>query len=134
MKVIIAGSRSINDQGYLNDIYKAVILSDFILTEVVSGMAAGVDMLGELYAVENNIPVARFPADWKNIDVPGAIIKQNMYGKYNAVAGHMRNKEMAEYADALIAVWDGKSKGTKNMLTIMKKMKKPVFLYNISTQ
>jgi len=36
--------------------------------------------------------------------------------KYGNAAGPIRNKQMAEYADALVAVWDGKSRGTKNMI------------------
>jgi len=71
------------------------------ITEVVSGGAKGVDRLGELWAQKRNIPITRFPAEW------------NKYGKR---AGYIRNKEMALYADALLAIWDGESKGTKHMI------------------
>ena len=37
------------------------------------------------------------------------------------IAGYLRNKQMAEYADALIAFWDGESKGTKHMIDLAKK-------------
>ena len=42
-----------------------------------------------------------FPADWD---------------KYGKRAGYLRNVQMAEYADALLAFWDGESRGTKNMI------------------
>ena len=129
MKVIVAGSRTVTDQGY---IIEAVEASGFDITEVVSGTAKGVDQMGELYAYEQGIKTSRFPAAWKNISVPGAVVKSNRYGKYNAVAGHQRNAKMGDYADALIAVWDGKSKGTLNMVNYMEKLGKEVFIYNIS--
>lgn len=47
------------------------------------------------------IPVIHFPANWD---------------KHGKSAGHIRNAEMAKYADALVAFWDGKSKGTKGMI------------------
>ncbi|MEA1980842.1 MAG: hypothetical protein U9N54_07710, partial [candidate division Zixibacteria bacterium] len=66
----------------------------------------GVDKLGEEYAEQNYIPLLKFPANW------------NKYGKR---AGYVRNEEMANNADALIAIWDGKSKGTNHMINIAKK-------------
>lgn len=99
MKVIIAGSRSITDS---DSVAIAVILSQFSpITEVVCGMADGVDLLGKRRAEEKGIPVAEFPADWK---------------RHGRRAGILRNQQMAEYADALIAVWDGESRGTAHMI------------------
>ena len=100
MKVIIAGSRGIYDY---NTILEAIKKSNFNISEVVSGKAIGVDQLGERYANENNISLKLFPANWTE------------HGKR---AGYLRNEEMAEYADALIAVWDGASRGTKHMIDI----------------
>lgn len=126
MKIIIAGSRGVTE---FRRIEEAVAMSEFEIDEVVSGTARGVDQLGEKYAASRRIPVKQFPADWKNIDVPGAVIKENRYGKYNAAAGHQRNAQMGEYVDALIAIWDGKSRGTLNMIEFMKVRDKPVFIY-----
>lgn len=98
MKVIIAGSRSVTDY---NTVVHAIGLLDINIDEILSGGATGVDMLGERYAKYYNIPIKRFEADWKT------------YGKS---AGARRNEEMAKKADALIAVWDGESKGTKDMI------------------
>lgn len=102
MKTIIAGSRGITDY-YV--VLAAILESNFEITEVVSGTARGVDSLGETYAVRNKLPIAKFPADW------------DRFGKR---AGFLRNADMALYADALIAVWDGKSKGTKHMIDCAK--------------
>lgn len=116
MKVIIAGSRSILDS---ETILVAAAMSNFRIDEVVSGGASGVDKLGEDFAVENDIVLKRFPADWV---------------KYGKGAGYRRNAEMAEYADALIAVWDGKSKGTLHMINCMKGLNKPVFVYTLGNK
>jgi hypothetical protein len=98
MKVIIAGSRTITDFALVENAIKE---SGFEITEVVSGGCAGPDQLGERWAAINNIPVKVFPADWET------------YGK---AAGPMRNERMAAYGEALIVCWDGKSKGTANMV------------------
>jgi len=100
VKVIIAGSRDIND---LSLVEEAVEEATFPVTEIVSGTARGVDRLGEQYGLDNDIAVKKFPADWN---------------KHGRSAGHIRNAEMAQYADGLIAIWDGKSRGTKSMIDI----------------
>lgn len=98
MKTIIAGSRTIRDYSV---VVNAIGESGFEITEVVSGCAMGVDAIGERWAFLNKIPVKKLPADWKQ------------YGKK---AGIIRNMLMADYAEALIAVWFNKSKGTKHMI------------------
>lgn len=102
MKTIIAGSRGISDIKYIR---QAVEESGFQITKVVSGRARGVDRLGERYADEIGAPKKYFPAAWTT------------YGKK---AGHLRNVEMADYADALIAIWDGESSGTEDMIQLAK--------------
>lgn len=64
----------------------------------------GADLLGKKWAILNGVPIKNFPADWD---------------KYGKAAGPIRNAQMAEYADYLIAFWDGKSRGTKNMIETM---------------
>lgn len=108
MKVIIAGTRDFNNYTKLKEELDAYRKSANI-TEIVSGGCRGTDLLGEKYAKENNIPIKRFPANWE------------VYGKK---AGPIRNEEMAEYADCLIAFWDSKSRGTKNMIETMRKKRK----------
>jgi hypothetical protein len=102
MKVIIAGSRSITSYDKL---VKTIEQSGFDITEIVSGGARGVDTLGEHYAHNNNIPLTIIKAEWD---------------KYGRSAGYKRNVQMADYADALIALWDGESRGTRHMITIAK--------------
>lgn len=106
MKVIVAGSRSITDEKLVHK-FIDMINEKIEITEIVSGGASGVDKLGEEWARKNNIPCTIFPADWEQ------------YGKS---AGPIRNREMAEYADALIAIWDYKSRGTLNMITTARKL------------
>jgi hypothetical protein len=113
MKVIIAGSRyGISYETVARFIQLCPI--HLSISEVVSGCANGVDSHGERWAQENQIPVKRFPADWHN------------NGKQ---AGFIRNLEMARYADGLIAIWDGQSKGTKHMIEIAKKKGLVVYVY-----
>ena len=112
MKVIIAGSRTITDYALIKE---AIIMSQFLITEVVSGGATGVDSLGEEWANQINIPIKKFPADW------------NKFGKS---AGYRRNVEMANYADALIAITNG-SVGTSHMINIAKNKNLKVFVYTI---
>jgi len=105
MKVIIAGGR---DFPYYD---RLVAFCDRILEltkadiEIVSGLAAGADTMGERYAISKGYKIAKFAADWE---------------KYGRAAGYKRNKQMAEYADCLIAFWDSKSKGTKHMIDLAK--------------
>jgi len=132
MKCIIAGDRNIVNKAILE---KAIKKSGFTITEVVSGGARGADTLGEEWAKENGIPVKEFPADWNNLAVKGAVIKTNAWGKqYNAAAGTFRNKQMADYADALIAIQtNGKTPGTQNMIKLAKENELEVFVYERET-
>jgi hypothetical protein len=98
MKTIIAGSREITSYDIVKE---AILYSGIIITEVICGDARGVDKLGEQFANEIGIKVVHFVPEWD---------------KYGKSAGMIRNKKMAEYGEALIAVWDGKSKGTKQMI------------------
>jgi len=118
-KVIIAGSRTIPFETTID--YLCEVRHLIGITEVVSGYAKGVDTHGEWYANRHNIPIKRFPANWDE------------HGKS---AGMIRNQEMADYADALICIWDGASKGTKGMIDIAKRKKMPIFLLetNVKSQ
>lgn len=105
MKVIIAGGRDFDDYDTLSKVCD-YMLQNQSEVEIVSGAANGADNLGEQYAHERGYQNKAFPADW------------NTYGK--AAAGPIRNEQMAQYADALIAFWDGQSRGTKNMISLAK--------------
>ena len=111
MRTIIAGSRSIIDLKY---IVAAVKESTFDISVIIEGEANGVDVLVWRYGMINNIPVEPFLAKW------------NEFGKS---AGYKRNVEMANNAEALILVWDGKSKGSKHMLDVAKTKGLKTFVY-----
>lgn len=111
MKVAIIGSRSINEYQWL---LNAVEESGFRITEVVSGGAVGIDSLAERFAKESDLPFKLFPPD---------------YEKHGKAAPHVRNSEIAKYCDAMIAVWDGNSAGSKSMMSKVTSLAKPVFVY-----
>jgi len=105
MKVIIAGGRDFKDYNRLKEVCNKILINQNNI-EIVSGTAGGADTLGERYAQDKGYEVKKFPAKWDE------------YGKK---AGYLRNQEMGDYADGLIAFWDGKSKGTKHMIDIANK-------------
>ena len=105
MVIIVAGSRTFKDYKLLSDTLDNIEN----ITEIVSGCAKGADLLGEQYALERHIPIKKFPAQW------------DIYGKQ---AGFIRNMEMCDYADYLIAFWDGKSRGTNQMINYMRRIGK----------
>ena len=98
MKVIIAGSRTIEDKEALEH---AINASGWDIEQVVSGTCRGVDVMGEEWGKENGVDVRQFPADWLT---------------HGRIAGELRNRDMAHYADGLILLWDGKSPGASCML------------------
>jgi len=117
MKVIIAGSRDVNDPRLLE---QAIADSGFVITKVVSGGCRGVDRLGEQWAISHGVPVQPFPAAWSNVDAEGAVVRYRRDGSaYNVLAGFWRNQEMADYADGLIAIRRHGSTGTTDMVQRM---------------
>lgn len=110
MKIIVAGTRTIRN-AYL--VFSAIENSGWRnrITEVVSGASEedvkrgklNVDVLGAIWAVANRIPVKFFE------------VTDEEWEKIGKSAGPIRNGHMARYADALILVWDGESRGSKSM-------------------
>ena len=105
-KVIIAGSRGFSNYKLLREQCNKFLREKRKTSNViiVSGHARGADTLGEKYAQDEGFALEIYPAQWKKL------------GKQ---AGYRRNEQMAEVADALIAFWDGSSRGTKHMIDIM---------------
>lgn len=109
MKVAIIGSRTI----FIENI------KDYIpqgTTEIVSGGAKGVDSCAKLFAEENNLKYTEFLPEYK---------------KYGRAAPIIRNYKIVEYADTIIALWDGTSKGTKSVIDYCNKAGKKVQIYNV---
>ena len=92
MKVLICGSRNINDPKVVSE---AVEQSGMNATEIISGGARGVDTLARYYAQSNGIEFTEYLAEW------------DRFGKK---AGYLRNIVMVNDADAVIAIWDGDSR------------------------
>lgn len=111
MKVLICGSRNITDPALVS---QAVSQSGITPTHIISGGARGVDRLAGEYAVSQGIGFTEYPADWD---------------KYGKRAGFIRNYAMVGAADAVIAVWDGTSPGTKHSIEFARSCGKRVFVY-----
>jgi YspA, cpYpsA-related SLOG family len=122
-RVIVAGSREITDYRYVDHAMRAAA-ARFAwgrIARIVSGGARGVDRLGERWARENGVTVKAFPvtaAEWNAMP---------------RTAGHARNGRMAEYATHLVAVWDGRSGGTRNMIDQARKRGLGTLVANLAT-
>lgn len=119
-KVIIAGSRGFSNYKLLREQCNKYLREKRKTSNIiiVSGHARGADTLGERYAQDEGFALEVYPAQWKKL------------GKQ---AGYRRNEQMAEVADALIAFWDGESKGTKHMIDIMNNKGLPTKVVNYDT-
>ncbi len=104
MKLLIIGSRKIEKFDFSKNIPQSVSL-------IISGGAKGVDTLAEKYADENNIP--------KKIVLP-------QYEKYGRAAPLRRNEYMVDMCDCVLAIWDGKSKGSEYAIKYAKKHNKQI--------
>ena len=111
MKIAIIGSRTFNDYELVCKTIKELKLET--MTYMVSGGAKGADSLGEQYAKEHNIPCKIFKPDW------------NTYGKS---AGFVRNKDIINACDIVVAFWDGKTKGTEHSIMLAKRSNKIVHI------
>ena len=114
-KLIVAGGRKFNDYDLASRAIMELANVDYKDREVsiVSGMATGADALGVRFAKEHGVHLHEFPAYWD---------------KYGKRAGFMRNSDMGNFADGLLAFWDGKSPGSKHMIDYMTKLQKPVYV------
>lgn len=104
--MIVAGSRNFADYSLLEKTMDNLLSNITEEVGVVCGTAKGADRLGEKYALSRGYKVKYYPPDWE---------------KYGKSAGYIRNEEMAKNADALVAFWDGQSRGTKHMIDLAAK-------------
>ena len=119
MKVIIAGGRDFSKHVLENgepdsarnyrdtlQMHNAMLqlMTYNLIDEVIQGCAEGADKCGEAWAKENMVAIRHFR------------ITKAQWEKYGKSAGPRRNRAMAQVADCLVAFWDGKSRGTKNMI------------------
>ena len=115
MKLIVAGGRDVQFPESDNLVAKAFSELPWKeeVIEIVHGGASGIDAAA-----------GRYFGGWKKVTVFRAD-----WNKHGRSAGPIRNREMAEYADALLAVWDGVSKGTSNMIKTAESAGLKVFVY-----
>ncbi len=114
-KIVITGSREFDDYETAKE-YIDRILNHYYNNEsvtIISGGCRGADLLGEKYALENNLNIEIYKADWSI---------------YKKAAGPIRNKEMVLKSDAVICFWDNKSKGTKSLIELAEKTGKKVYV------
>lgn len=107
MKVAIIGSRNLKVNNIGEYLPKDV-------TEIVSGGAKGIDTCAKIYALKNNIKLTEFLPE---------------YEKYGKRAPLIRNLEIIDYADEVIAFWDGESHGTKYVIDNCRNRSKNIKIY-----
>ncbi len=111
MRIAVIGSRNFTNwellEQKLNDF-------KFPITQIISGGARGADKLAEKYAKIKNIPIKVYIPDWE---------------KYGKGAGFIRNTQIVESADTVIAFWDTKSRGTKRSIELARKMGKSLYVF-----
>jgi hypothetical protein len=108
MRVGVIGGRDFCDYELVKE-----TLSKLTITSIVSGGSFGADTLGEKYAKENNIPTTIFLPDW------------NKHGKK---AGFLRNTDIINESELVVAFWDNSSKGTLDSITKAQKANKKVLI------
>jgi len=103
MNLLICGSRTWSDYDLLRDVIKGVS-ENVEIDALVAGGAVGADQMAAAAAKELKIIFREYRADWD---------------KHGKAAGPIRNQEMLdkEHPSLLIAFWDGKSKGTIDMIS-----------------
>jgi len=106
MKVAIIGSRSFTNIDLMTE-----HLNKLHIDGIISGGAKGADTLAHNFAIENHIPLTEFKPDW---------------ARYGRGAGIVRNKQIIDSADYILAFWDGHSKGTQSSINYAKKNDKPI--------
>ena len=115
MKILICGSRNITDYErcveYISKIIKTNALTP---TVIIHGGARGADTIANTFAIQHRLPTLVFKPDWST-------------GKS---AGYIRNGQMVEIADAVIAIWDGQSRGTNHTINLGIEKGVPTFVVN----
>jgi hypothetical protein len=127
MKLIIAGGRDIKvTAGFIEELIRLQGLSP---KEIVSGGARGIDQCGEIFVEQWNQlhkTPGTIPSSYVGREL-GLKIFEADWEEHGKAAGPIRNQQMAQYADALLLIWDGESRGSANMKQQMEEAGKPVF-------
>ena len=113
MRLAIVGSRTFDDYDIFLQYIEKFLQLHYGNHTVISGGAKGADRLAKIFAQTWEREYIEFPADW------------NKYGKQ---AGFIRNQQIVDAADMILAFWDGKSRGTKDTIDKARRAKKPTFI------
>lgn len=109
MKLAVVGSRDFDDYEFLKK-----MLNYHPCTQIISGGARGADTLAKRYAAEHGIPIKEFIPDW------------DTHGKS---AGYLRNRQIIDASDELVAFWNKISRGTKHSIDLAENAGKPIYKY-----
>lgn len=114
-RIVIGGYRNFNNYDVFKDFVDSCIGKETEIT-ILSGHCKGADLMAERYAKEKGFALEIYPADWQ---------------KYGRAAGPIRNKQMVENADTVIAFVSESASGTKNLIGNAKKLGKELFVKDI---
>jgi hypothetical protein len=114
--IAIIGSRSFHDYRFVEITVDALLFENEQPT-IISGGAAGADAIAKHYALTHDFAYIEFPALWH---------------KHGRSAGYIRNEQIVDAADLVLAFWNGKSPGTKHSIDLAKAKKKNLCIYNMS--
>ena len=118
LKLAVVGSRSIQNFRFVGCILDGIVAAmGYSEVTLISGAAAGVDSLAAKWARKRGFEVIEFPADWE---------------AHGRSAGFIRNRDIVESADGVVAIWDGISKGTANSISLAKKRENLIAVINLS--
>lgn len=110
-KIAIIGSRSFHHYDRLEK-----VLLPWLPAHIISGGARGADSLAERFAHAHELPITVIKPDWT---------------QYGRAAGPIRNRDIINAADVVIAFWDGQSKGTKSALDYARQQKKVIIVEKV---
>lgn len=115
--LIVAGDRDYTDCDRIVQELFALTSNELkeFQVEIIHGAARGADQQADLAARRLNLTRHPCPAEWD---------------KHGKSAGPIRNRKMAAVAHGLLAFWDGQSKGTEDIIQVMKQQKKDVRIIN----
>lgn len=114
MKLAIIGSRNLQISNLGDYILRLEKFTSEEVSEIVSGGARGVDSCAKKFALENNLKLTEFLPE---------------YDKYQRSAPLKRNIQIIDYADVVMAFWDGKSRGTEYVIRNCKLKKKKIIIF-----
>ena len=121
-RIIVAGSRTITDKEAIHE-YLSYHLRNFPREDIliIHGGAKGPDLIAEDWAKKEGVEYLAVPAIWDDLTDPCILKHSKVTGYYNALAGNKRNIKMAEMGTHLVAIWDGESSGTRDMINQARK-------------